>query len=203
MGKEWMEREEALRSLVHAGSRRLPVDLRVVAGIYYIEVVFLSRLPMAKLLAPQVFEDDGFCTEINNVKLICINDKNRTGSLKKKGDDRNRFALAHNLGHFVLGHPMDPVHCSGGLSEAPISEEDKQANEFAQTLLAPLCVLSELNLLTPDLIRRTCNLPHEFAVCRARQLETYIEQHEYNSLEEQLLNQFSEYMESLKKKANR
>lgn len=50
-------------------------------------------------------------------------------------DGRINFILAHELGHIVLGHSIDAMR--ERFSDGKISDEERQANIFANNLLMP------------------------------------------------------------------
>ena len=63
--------------------------------------------------------------------------------------ERIRFTIAHELGHIFLGHPLkDGYHTRTIDINKPIVETE--ADIFASRLLAPACVLWELNLHTHE-----------------------------------------------------
>lgn len=79
---------------------------------------------------------------------------NASGSIERHSDDsfeityditeaqvRQRFTIAHEIGHFVLGHLNEQQRCfrdlpSNFMSDA-MSEKERQANAFAAELLMP------------------------------------------------------------------
>ncbi len=81
---------------------------------------------------------DGYLYRDINCKLILV-DK------KIKNNGKKRFVIAHELGHYFL-HTKDTLQICAGISEAfdkhsIISDSEKQANEFAAELLAPLDIV--------------------------------------------------------------
>lgn len=84
-------------------------------------------------------------------------------------EGRRAFTIAHEVGHYALGH------CSAGEHTARRAEgdrddpEERAADRFASQLLAPACVLRGLGLCTPFAIRQTCGLSIRASeVCAAR-----------------------------------
>lgn len=63
---------------------------------------------------------------------------------------RRRFTIAHELGHFLMGH----ANVLGG----PYQYQEVEADIFAQTLLAPACVLRGIGLNDPRDIREVCGV---------------------------------------------
>ena len=96
-------------------------------------------------------------------------------------DRRQRFALAHELGHIILGHDRIILHPGarafrsgenlGDLIEAPQDMSDYAADIFAIRLLAPACVLHELRVDQPGAIGSLCGLPPNAAALRGERME--------------------------------
>lgn len=80
---------------------------------------------------------------------------------------RQRFSLAHELGHVVLRHP--PLAFLGdSMVRYPIHEIE--ANAFAAELLMPKSVLVARGPMPPEQIKSFCHVSLEAATIRARQL---------------------------------
>jgi Zn-dependent peptidase ImmA (M78 family) len=112
---------------------KLPVDPGVIARNLGVKLV-------AKGSADQPWEYSGyFLTDpLHGTPTIQYN---RADALV-----RRRFTVAHELGHFVLGHDDaprdDPDHFGASISD-PI---ERAANQFAAELLMPAEALRELSL---------------------------------------------------------
>ncbi|MGP6173499.1 ImmA/IrrE family metallo-endopeptidase [Corynebacterium sp. A21] len=104
----------------------------------------LGERPISNLLAlleskgirvaailPGQREIDAFCFERDGEKFILLN----TG----KSGERQRFDLAHELGHFIL-------HSKDDLSTSESKEREKEANEFAAAFLMPAARVFAQNL---------------------------------------------------------
>lgn len=72
---------------------------------------------------------------------------------------RIRFTIAHELGHFILGHELKTVISGAGIvsyTEENIAEKkrkspiESEADMFAMRLLAPACVLWGLEIIEAD-----------------------------------------------------
>ena len=57
---------------------------------------------------------------------------------------RQRFTLAHELGHYALGHVSSPRDTPANFNTAVVDDAERQANRFAAELLMPA---KELRLL--------------------------------------------------------
>ncbi len=76
---------------------------------------------------------------------------------------RQRWSLAHELGHILLGH-LD--------SESDLSDmEERAADEFAAELLAPLTVLHFCGVSSAAEIAQMCRISDEAARARFRELQ--------------------------------
>ena len=70
---------------------------------------------------------------------------------------RQRFSVAHEIGHIVLHQPKEATTYNREMSpnDNPIESE---ANVFASRLLAPLCVLHFVGVQSPEEISELCNI---------------------------------------------
>lgn len=82
---------------------------------------------------------------------------------------RQRFSVAHELGHIVLHNPTEATVYNREISpsESPI---EREANIFASRLLAPLCVLHFLNLNSAKEVAEVCNISTTAAEIRYERL---------------------------------
>jgi len=82
---------------------------------------------------------------------------------------RCRFTIAHELGHIFLGHLMISTPMYRTFTN--LDEYESAANVFARDLLAPACVLHELNIHSADNIARLCNISKQSAEIRAERMQ--------------------------------
>lgn len=117
---------------------------------------------------------------------------------------RQRFTIAHELGHILL-------HGGNGLYNREPSESDnpieQEANIFASRLLAPACVLWGLGVTSAQQISELCNISLQSAEFRMRRMNELYEREKrflnmYNKscfliseLERKVYRQFSEYIQ--------
>ena len=82
---------------------------------------------------------------------------------------RQRFSVAHELGHIFLHQPTYPTVLNREISpnDDPMEAE---ANVFASRLLAPMCVIHFLNLSTPQEIAELCQISRTAAEIRYQRL---------------------------------
>lgn len=181
-------RDAAWRALLECNIRALPVDLNQVAEHYAIEIVRYSDCALTQIFNPEAVSGDGFIVKVNARKIIFLNDK-----IKTRG--RRRFTLCHELGHGVLGHPLD--HIVTRNSEADSSDPmEMQANVFARDLLAPACVLHALGVTTAQEIMQICSISKTSAEIRANRLRLLRERDKFgtSSLERQVREQFDDFI---------
>lgn len=152
--------------LLRCGIGTLPVDLRQICsklGIGLYSYTQGYRILQRLNLGAYTRGADGFLfrEEDGQMAIIFYNPHQSRG--------RRSFTIAHEIGHFALGH------CSAGDNTArraesdPDSPEERAADRFASQFLAPACVLRGLGLATPFSIGQTCGLSIRASeVCAAR-----------------------------------
>ena len=182
-------RNAAWQALIDCGINTLPVNLNTVAEHYGYDVMLYSLCPMVQILKPDAAAGDGFITMFNGNTVIFLNDQ-----IKTKG--RRRFTLAHEIGHGVLGDPLDTVrfHNSEYDSDDP---RETACNVFARDLLAPACVLAALNIHTPDEIMKVCDISRTSAEIRADRMKLLYERGKFGThpLERQAIKQFEGFIQ--------
>lgn len=109
-----------------------------------------------------------------------------------------RYTIAHELGHIVLGHQT--VDGKYGRTFIMDSPEEYQAERFAIDILAPACVLWGLNLHTAKEISEICNISMTSAIKRAKRMEELYRRNMFLShpLEKQVYQQFKKFIEESK-----
>ena len=103
-----------------------------------------------------------------------------------------RMLLAHELGHIILGH-MSSNNILGYKPGGLIDEgQEDEANEFALEFLAPVCILSQKHINTPQLISAATLLDDK----RSRLVADEVRNHKkHTDYEAKLCNQFNEIKE--------
>ncbi len=131
----------ALEVLLKHNIRSLPIKLVPIANNYGIRV---KANTSAEILKPQ---ERGKIIMFNP-PIIVLDDT--------LSEQIQRFTLAHEIGHWVLGHLGNDLN---SLSRKHLTNpQEKEAERFAARLLAPACVLWGLNLHTPQEIATFCNI---------------------------------------------
>lgn len=194
-------RDTAWRALLKLTDKRLPVAPEALAALLGVEI-----LPF-----PDPKENERLRTLANQVPGVCV-------SLRIRGTwhmfirdgvsdaSRRRFAVAHELGHLLLGHetrPLAPgVRCflsgdnQGDLIEDPQAITDYAADIFAIRLLAPACLLHELGVDTADGVTALCGLPPRAAALRAERMKLLNRRNAFyaNPLERQVRDAFRPFL---------
>lgn len=157
--KDYMAaRNAALQTLIRFEVNKLPV--RMSAGIKQMGITltpyskaeaFLTGLGFAALLR----ETDGLSVSLQGKYYIFYRNDMAPG--------RQRFTVAHELGHIVLGH-LD------GQAQKDQETREYMVNVFASMLLAPACVLYDLNAFTPERISALCDISLSEARIQAKQM---------------------------------
>ncbi|MEK9183657.1 MAG: ImmA/IrrE family metallo-endopeptidase [Patescibacteria group bacterium] len=115
-----------------------PVPIEKIADLFSIRVVPFSGFPD---------NISGTITKQKDVIFIGVNDKHSA--------TRQRFTIAHELGHFLLNHEMGD-QIIDDVFDRP-TDKEREANNFAAELLKPKDFLKQdigKKLKIPDLARR-------------------------------------------------
>jgi len=135
-----------------------------------------------------VDDNDGYC--------IILFGRPRIFVRKECSPERQRFTIAHELGHILLGHVghYNLVNREPNAKDNPIEQE---ANVFASRILAPACVLWALDARTPEQIAQICRISHQAASFRAQRMAILFERDRFltSSIERQVYEQFSSFIE--------
>ena len=174
--------------LVDSETNAFPVDILKIttwAGIRVIKNSVVNDL-MPNEDAKSYFNGE--------VWIIIYNDKNPVPI--------SRFAIAHELGHFFLGHDMtySRYECAQKFGSKPKAEE--QADAFAVRLLAPACIIKELNLHTAEEISQYCGIPLQIAKARAQRIKTLYKKDKFftDPKEAEVYENFRAYLDKVKRK---
>lgn len=124
---------------------------------------------------------------------------------------RIRFALAHELGHFLLGHELKTALSSENAAGFAEEHKDKkkrrtsietEADMFAHRLLAPACVIWGLNITKAEDIAFLCGICMTHAKTRAARMKILYRRNKFltDKCEFDLFNQFKPFIEYEKMK---
>ncbi len=113
--------------------------------------------------------------------------------------ERQRFTIAHELGHILLGHvgQYKLVNREPSKNDNPIEQE---ANVFASRLLAPACVLWGCNAKTAEDIMKLCDISRTAAEYRQQRMDKLLARNKFllHPLERQVYSQFTNYISNNK-----
>lgn len=111
-----------------------------------------------------------------------------------------RFTIAHEIGHILLGHML--IDKTKYRTFGKRNEEEQEADMFAARLLAPACVLHELQALSAEQIAKVCNISISAAEVRAERMQVLEARNKYylHPLERQVRQQFEQFIEEYRSK---
>ena len=136
---------------------------------------------------------DGFCTIIDGQPCIFV----YQGAYRP----RQRFTVAHELGHILLGHvgKYELVNREPKATDNPI---EQAANVFASRLLAPACVLWACNAFNAEAIADLCDISMQAAAFRAQRMELLRDRNKFlaSPLEMQVFEKFAKFIASAKQR---
>lgn len=181
-GKYKNIRNAAWQVLIDYNICSLPIQLSDITDRLGIKTVGNSYVQELK------FDERGATLNINNNWYIVVDD---TASVPSQ-----RFTVAHELGHILLGHMMiDKIKYR---TFGKRNEEEQAADMFAARLLAPACILHEIGALTTEQIQKTCNISYTAAKIRADRMAELERRNKFyiHSLECQVRDQFKDFINS-------
>lgn len=196
-------RDLAWKILINDGVSELPVDVfaickkeRIMLFTYFQGKSFIESLNLSE----NVKDNDAF--SVNN--MIFYDDTKPT--------QRQRFSIAHELGHIFLHSDTSGKATVYNREPSPTdSPIEAEANIFASRLLAPLSVIQFLNLNSAKEISDFCDISYSAAklrfarLCeiRRRNSERRKEKNHgtflISKLERMLIENFKDYIEKNKK----
>ena len=175
--KYQVSRDLAWQILLNEGVTELPVDIVKLCHSMGIRVQYYTP-------------DDG-----NDGKCTIILGRPRIFVSANSSVERQRFTIAHELGHILLGHvgKYELVNREPSSKDNPIEQE---ANVFASRLLAPACVLWGLGIREPKDIAKLCRISMTAAQFRAERMAILYERNKFliSPIERNVYNQFEEFI---------
>lgn len=176
-----VSRDLAWRILLQEGVTELPVKITALCKQMGIRVSYFEP----------VDDSDGYSTIFLGRPRIFVS-RNCT-------PERQRFTIAHELGHILLGHvgEYELINREPSPGDSPIEHE---ANVFASRLLAPACVLWALDAYTAEDIAKLCRISSQSAAFRAERMEKLKKRGKFlvSPLERKLYEQFQDYIQRMK-----
>ena len=186
-------RNKTWEVLLNCKINSLPVNLAAVAIQYDIKIIPYSSTSFVHALKQEALSGDGFSANVKDKKIIFINDRISNNS-------RRRFTLAHELGHCILGHPLDNIQFRTNEFYDSKYALEAEANVFARDLLMPAVVLAKMDIHNVDEIVKLCKVSNQSATIRAKRLEKLSERNMFCTYphEKAVAEQFKEYVEKFK-----
>lgn len=196
-------RDTAWRALLDLPEKKLPADVDALAKRLGVEIHPFPGKEQERLYSLVRRAAEGPCVSLRIRRSWHI-------FILPKALDENqrRFAIAHELGHLLLGHQTETlapgVRCFAARENAGDVMEDTQeldtytADLFAVRLLAPACLLHELHVDSSGGIISLCGLPPHAAAIRAERMELLNERDVYYThiLETKVRNAFLPWLNS-------
>ncbi len=183
-------RDAAWQCLIDNNIDSLPVDVLKIARQSNIDVKKNSRI---KILLPDEYAKAFY----NGEKWIIVyNDRNDVPI--------SRFAIAHELGHILLGHVKTYAKYATIEDIGIKPKAENQADTFALRLLCPACILMELDLRTPEGISTFCRVPTHWTQKRSDRMKELYKRNKFftNNLEIEIHKNFNIYLSAIKQQKN-
>ena len=174
--------------LINEGVTALPVSMTEICKKLEIDVILTGSLGRS---------GDGKTLMLNGIPHVLLDETTSS--------ERQRFTLAHEVGHILLGHvgKYNLVNREPSPNDNPIEQE---ANVLASRLLAPACVLWALDIHSADEIAELCKISKAAAQFRAERMAVlYAREQQFfkekgkscfllSPLEQQVYNQFQPFV---------
>ncbi len=184
-------RDRAWQILIRYRVSALPVDVFRICKASGVNIITYEsgRELITRFKLEKHAENDGFSAKINGRYIIfydsCIQPPGRV-----------RFTVAHEMGHIALRHIAGNATAWNRGENATNDPQEMQANVFAARLLAPACVLMELNIQTADELQAITGLSYTAAKIRLERLNALRERGKFylSPLERQVYKNFENYI---------
>lgn len=176
-------RNAAWRALIDGGIVSLPTRLKSIVRLADARVVDNARVNLLR-------DNQLGCLAVIEGGRYIVLDK--TVSVQ-----RQRYTLAHEIGHILLGHALSDVTLNRDTVVIYTDPQEYQAERFAIDILAPACVLWGLNIHSAEEIAEICNISLQSAHIRAARMEELYRRDRFltSPLERQVYAQFKSFIE--------
>lgn len=190
-------RDKAWQNLIKYRIKSLPVDVFEVckkAGVKIFTYRAGERL-IKKYGLEKNLNNDGFTTKINGRYVIFYDD-----TITPKS--RIIFTIAHEMGHIALGHARTGVTIWNRGEQAEPAPEETQANIFASRLLAPACVIKEMDIHTAEELQEITGLSYTAAKIRLERLNQLRARDKFylSPLEREVKSNFEKFIKNYQRK---
>ena len=181
-GKYKQARNASWQCLIDYNIDSLPVKVSRIAN--QTDIVLLNNSAV-NLLS----ENESGITLMQDDKLYIV-------YADEQSPQRCRFTIAHELGHIFLGH----LFKADGNGFLITDDAEHSANVFARDLLAPACVLHEMQAINAAAIANLCDISLEAATYRAERMAELERRNAFylHPLEPQVKEQFADFISKKK-----
>lgn len=167
---------EAYKLLIQQRTLEVPINLNTILHMLRKNTRLMTYSQMAARFSMTVYDymntvpsEYGFTIKKDDKNYILYNEG--------KGYYTNRFTIAHEIGHIILGHKIDD----------PIAK--REANCFARNLLCPIPIIDSFHVLSvTDYVEwfQISDLAAEYCIKNKPSDHYYIENHFYSVIEDLL-----------------
>lgn len=175
-------RNASWQCLIDCQITSLPIPISRICELYNGKVINNSDIHRLN------GSESGRIYVIDGYPYVVVNDNESV--------QRIRFTVAHELGHYLLGHlGSDKANLNREYENIkPIQETE--ADMFAARLLAPACVLWGINAQTAEQISSVCGISYTAATFRAERMDQLRKRNKFltSPLEQQVYKQFENYI---------
>ena len=174
-------RNASWQALLDFGCDRLPIGLSSICD--QLGIVLLDNTT-AQELRPT---ESGVAVKQDSVWYIVFDDTDVRG--------KQRFTIAHELGHILLGHALKNGYYTRKSNIAK-PEDETAADMFAARLLAPACVLWGLGVTSAEQVAAVCDISITAARIRAERLDLLRQRNKFltSPIEREVYKQFENYI---------
>ena len=178
-------RNASWQAFIDFGIDKLPVSVNEIARKLDIKVIKNSEIHELEK------GERGVTMEVNGKWYIVFDDSEPVPVC--------RFTVAHELGHILLGHTM--YQKKKYRTFVIRDEEEQEADMFAVRLLAPACVLHELQVFNADDIAKLCNISITSASFRAERMQELERRNKWylHPLEREVYKNFENFINNYRK----
>lgn len=176
-------RDAAWQTLIDFKVSSLPVPLISICKDLGITLLDNNR---AHELRPT---ESGISLKQNGKWYIIFDDTDTRG--------KQRFTVAHELGHILMGHELKNGYYTRKENLNKPTDET-EADMFAARLLAPACVLWGIGATTAEQIAKACDISLTAATLRSERMELLRKRNKFltSPLERQVYSQFEGYIKN-------
>ena len=182
-GKYRHVRDAAWQALIDFKINSLPVSLSSICS--KLDITLLDNSDAHELRPTE----SGISVKQNGKWYIIIDDTDNNG--------KQRFTIAHELGHILMGHALKNGYYTRKYNLCKPADET-EADMFAARLLAPACVLWGINAVSAEQIAKVCDISLTAATYRAERMDLLRKRNKFlvSPLERQGYEQFTTYIKN-------